>query len=163
MRVAGCPQNSPMRSPRSKSGSSRTWRSSVRAGPEGVEAVSESALRPPCLQSRRCGILIPEAKGWCDDVQAKLPLSSHLTMMVTGSARPIPATFGHARSEPLRVAVPDGFLGDPSWQVRTAIHRHTTSSAAVSLGPIGLRANERRCNRFKLVSRPEMEGTDESE
>jgi len=130
---------------------------------KGVEAVSESGLRPPCLQSRRCGILIPEAKGWCDDVQAKLPLSSHLTMMVTGSARPIPATFGHARSEPLRVAVPDGSLGDPSWQVRSAIHRHTTSSAAVSLGPIGLRANERRCNRFKLVSRPEMEGTDESE
>jgi hypothetical protein len=90
-------------------------------------------------------------------------LASHLgshprKVTTTSSAWPIPAAFGRARSEPARVPFPTLFIGDPPVQVCGTSHRHSTSSAAVSLGLIGLRANERRCNGFTLVSRPEMEG-----
>jgi hypothetical protein len=100
-------------------------------------------------------------------MQAEFRLGSYPGMMTTASAGPFPATLGH-RSEPDRVAFPYGSLGDPicasarGEQVRTASNRHTTLSAAVSLGLLGLRANERRCDGFTLVSRPEMGGTDES-
>jgi hypothetical protein len=90
-------------------------------------------------------------------------LASHLgshprRVTTTRSAGPIPAAFGHLRSEPPRAPFPTLFIGDPPVQVCGTCHRHATSSAAVSLGLLGLRANERRCNAFTLVSRPEMEG-----
>ena len=66
-------------------------------------------------------------------------------------SRALPATFGHARPESGRVSnspYPGTHLGK--------------SAPPFSLGLISLRANERRCNGLTLVSRPEMEGMDES-
>lgn len=47
VRVFGLPQNSPIRSARSKSGSIRAWSSPARrAGPRALQALPEAALQP---------------------------------------------------------------------------------------------------------------------
>jgi hypothetical protein len=65
------------------------------------------------------------------------------------SPAPVPATFGHGCSAPVRVALPAPLSQGLIW---------AKSAPPFSLDLIGLRANERRCNGLSLVSRPEMEG-----
>jgi hypothetical protein len=79
VRVSGCPQNSPIRSARSKSGRRRTWRSSARAagGRRGVHAVGGQARRDASESE-------PTSPKW---VQAKLiRLSSKVTTDTAGGA-----------------------------------------------------------------------------
>ena len=93
-------------------------------------------------------------------------LASHLGIhprkMPTSSAGPVPGAFDTPVLTQLGSPFQLGILGDPPVQVCGASHRHSTSSAAVSLDLIGLLANERRCNGLTFVGRPGMEGTDES-
>src|SRR5215216_4806203 len=126
----------------------------------GAKAFSGSALRPlPPVETLRHADCLGEGS----DVGAMTyRLASHLgshprKVTTTSSAGPIPAAFGHAHSEPPRAPFPILFIGDPVHLCGTC-HRHSTSSAAASLGLIGLPTNERRCNAFTLVSRPEIGG-----
>ena len=143
----------------------RSGRGAIRheARGRGAKAFSGSALRPlPPVETLRHAASLGEGS----DVGAMTyRLASHLgshprKVTTTSSAGPIPEAFGHAHSEPPRARPKSVHRGSSAlvWDC----HRHSTSSAAASLGLIGLPTNERRCNALTSSAGRKLEGTDES-